>query len=180
MCPSSTRTALRSKPKLIHNVPASRDAGNMYCLSFEEQAALAAAKRELKIRPKDEALKRHIRENMGYQGPLAHRGGVHAITYNPLKRQILSAGGDGTLSMWQVDRLDPGKPTYNIPTCGEFGSAGDPVDVAALAASRALGYLDAPVQMITAPHTPVPFSPPLEDYYVPKADAIVEAVRAIT
>jgi pyruvate dehydrogenase E1 component beta subunit len=53
-------------------------------------------------------------------------------------------------------------------------------DVAALAASRALGYLDAPVQMITAPHTPVPFSPPLEDYYVPKADAIVEAVRAIT
>ncbi len=53
-------------------------------------------------------------------------------------------------------------------------------DVAALAASRALGYLDAPVQMITAPHTPVPFSPPLEDYYVPKADAVVEAVRAIT
>ena len=53
-------------------------------------------------------------------------------------------------------------------------------DVAALAASRALGYLDAPVPRITAPHTPVPFSPPLEDYYVPKADAIVEAVRAIT
>jgi len=52
-------------------------------------------------------------------------------------------------------------------------------DVAALAASRALGYLDAPVQMITAPHTPVPFSPPLEDFYVPKPDAIAKAVRAI-
>ena len=59
-------------------------------------------------------------------------------------------------------------------------STGSRACMAALAASRALGYLDAPVQMITAPHTPVPFSPPLEDYYVPKADAIVEAVRAIT
>lgn len=59
------------------------------------------------------------------------------------------------------------------PRCGMAS------DVAALAASRALGYLDAPVQMITAPHTPVPFSPPLEDFYVPKPDAIVEAVRAI-
>jgi len=59
------------------------------------------------------------------------------------------------------------------PRCGMAS------DVAALAASRALGYLDAPVQMITAPHTPVPFSPPLEDFYVPKPEAIVEAVRAI-
>ncbi len=52
-------------------------------------------------------------------------------------------------------------------------------DVAALAASRALGYLDAPVKIITAPHTPVPFSPPLEDYYVPKPESIVEAAREI-
>ena len=59
------------------------------------------------------------------------------------------------------------------PRCGMAS------DVAALAASKAIGYLDAPVQMITAPHTPVPFSPPLEDFYVPKADAVVEAVRAI-
>jgi pyruvate dehydrogenase E1 component beta subunit len=52
-------------------------------------------------------------------------------------------------------------------------------DVAALAASRALPYLDAPVRMVTAPHTPVPFSPPLEDRYVPDAARIVEAVRSI-
>ena len=52
-------------------------------------------------------------------------------------------------------------------------------DVAALAASRALGYLDAPVRMVTAPHTPVPFSPALEDRYVPDARRVIEAVRSI-
>ena len=52
-------------------------------------------------------------------------------------------------------------------------------DVAALAASRALPYLDAPVRMVTAPHTPVPFSPPLEDRYIPDAAQIIEAVRSI-
>ena len=31
--------------------------------------------------------------------------------------------------------------------------------------------------MVTAPHTPVPFSPALEDIYVPTAGAIADAVR---
>jgi len=52
-------------------------------------------------------------------------------------------------------------------------------DVAALAASRALQYLDAPVRMVTPPHTPVPFSPVLEDHYVPDANQVVAAVRSI-
>ncbi|MDP7278020.1 MAG: alpha-ketoacid dehydrogenase subunit beta [Planctomycetaceae bacterium] len=51
-------------------------------------------------------------------------------------------------------------------------------DVAALAATRAIGFLDAAVQIITPPHTPVPFSPPLEDYYVPDVDSIIAAVKA--
>ena len=48
-----------------------------------------------------------------------------------------------------------------------------------VAASRALGFLDAPVRLVTAPHTPVPFSPVLEDRYVPDARRVVEAVRSI-
>jgi pyruvate/2-oxoglutarate/acetoin dehydrogenase E1 component len=59
------------------------------------------------------------------------------------------------------------------PRCGMAS------DVAALAASRALGFLDAPVRLVTAPHTPVPFSPSLEDRYVPDARRVVEAVRSI-
>jgi pyruvate dehydrogenase E1 component beta subunit len=31
--------------------------------------------------------------------------------------------------------------------------------------------------MVTAPHTPVPFSPVLEDSYIPTADRIASAVR---
>ncbi|MEA2615419.1 MAG: acetoin:2,6-dichlorophenolindophenol oxidoreductase subunit beta [Chloroflexota bacterium] len=51
-------------------------------------------------------------------------------------------------------------------------------DVVALVASRAFDQLEAPPQMVTAPHTPVPFSPPLEDFYVPSPDQIAAAVRA--
>lgn len=52
-------------------------------------------------------------------------------------------------------------------------------DIAALAATRALQFLDAPVRIITAPHSPVPFSPPLEDRYVPDARRVIDAVQSI-
>jgi pyruvate/2-oxoglutarate/acetoin dehydrogenase E1 component len=51
-------------------------------------------------------------------------------------------------------------------------------DIAALVAGRAFDHLDAPPQMVTAPHTPVPFSPVLEDVYIPGPARIVDAVRA--
>ncbi|MFN8489679.1 MAG: alpha-ketoacid dehydrogenase subunit beta [Caldilineaceae bacterium] len=51
-------------------------------------------------------------------------------------------------------------------------------DIATLAATQALEYLAAPVKLVTAPHTPVPFSPVLEDFYVPTPERVVEAVRA--
>ncbi len=53
-------------------------------------------------------------------------------------------------------------------------------DIIALAATQALAYLDTPPQAVTAPHTPVPFSPPLEDAYIPNAAKIAAAVRLIT
>jgi pyruvate dehydrogenase E1 component beta subunit len=51
-------------------------------------------------------------------------------------------------------------------------------DVIALVADQAFDYLDAPCKMITAPHTPVPFSPELEDVYIPNADTIVSTVKS--
>jgi acetoin:2,6-dichlorophenolindophenol oxidoreductase subunit beta len=51
-------------------------------------------------------------------------------------------------------------------------------DIVAMVASQAFDDLDAPPQMVTAPHTPVPFSPPMEDFYVPGVDRVVQAVRA--
>jgi pyruvate dehydrogenase E1 component beta subunit len=50
-------------------------------------------------------------------------------------------------------------------------------DVASLCADRGFDFLNAPVKKVTAPHTPVPFSPVLEDAYLPSADAIVAAVH---
>jgi pyruvate dehydrogenase E1 component beta subunit len=50
-------------------------------------------------------------------------------------------------------------------------------DVSATVAQEAFDALKAPIRMVTAPHTPVPFSPALEDLYVPSVDAIIGAVR---
>lgn len=50
-------------------------------------------------------------------------------------------------------------------------------DIATLAATQALEYLNAPVKLVTAPHTPVPFSPALEDFYVPTPERAVVAAR---
>jgi pyruvate dehydrogenase E1 component beta subunit len=50
-------------------------------------------------------------------------------------------------------------------------------DIAALAATQVLEYLNAPVKLVTAPHTPVPFSPILEDFYVPTPQRVIDAVR---
>jgi pyruvate dehydrogenase E1 component beta subunit len=52
-------------------------------------------------------------------------------------------------------------------------------DVSAMVAQEAFDALKAPIRMVTAPHTPVPFSPALEDLYVPSVDAIAGAVRRI-
>jgi acetoin:2,6-dichlorophenolindophenol oxidoreductase subunit beta len=52
-------------------------------------------------------------------------------------------------------------------------------DIVTLAAQQAFDYLDAPPQTVTAPHTPVPFSPVLEDLYIPSPAQIAAAVRAV-
>jgi pyruvate dehydrogenase E1 component beta subunit len=52
-------------------------------------------------------------------------------------------------------------------------------DISAKVAQDAFDSLEAPIMMVTAPHTPVPFSPALEDLYLPNADKIAAAVRNI-
>jgi len=50
-------------------------------------------------------------------------------------------------------------------------------DIAALVASKAFHSLKAPVELVTAPHTPTPFAGVLEDLYIPSADKIAAAVK---
>jgi len=61
--------------------------------------------------------------------------------------------------------VDEANPRCNIAT-----------DVSAIVAQKAFRALKAPIEMVTAPHTPVPFSPDLEDLYVPNAAKIEAAV----
>jgi len=56
------------------------------------------------------------------------------------------------------------------------GMAGE---LAALIAEKAFEDLDGPIVRITAPDTPVPFSPPLEEYFLPNAQKVIEAAREL-
>ena len=51
-------------------------------------------------------------------------------------------------------------------------------DVAALCVAQRFDFLEAPVRRVTAPHSPVPFSRPLEQAFIPSAARVIEAVRA--
>ena len=50
-------------------------------------------------------------------------------------------------------------------------------DVSAAVARDAFQALKAPIEMVTAPHTPVPFSPDLEKHYIPSPEKIVASVQ---
>jgi len=52
-------------------------------------------------------------------------------------------------------------------------------DIARLVAEDGFHHLRAPIKTLTAPHTPVPFSPALEDVYVPSVARIKECVRGL-
>ena len=57
---------------------------------------------------------------------------------------------------------------------GGFGA-----EVAATIAERAFDHLDAPVSRVGSLDVPVPFSPPLEEYVLPSAERIADAVRGL-
>ena len=52
-------------------------------------------------------------------------------------------------------------------------------DICSAVAEEAFDYLDAPPTKVTAPHTPVPYSKPLEGLYIPDVPRIVGAVKGI-
>ena len=49
-------------------------------------------------------------------------------------------------------------------------------DICARVAEEAFEYLDAPPSRVTAPHTPVPYSRPLENTYLPNATRVTATV----
>ena len=58
-------------------------------------------------------------------------------------------------------------------------SCGVGAEVAALIAEEAFEDLDGPVVRVTAPDSPIPFSPPLERAVLPQVDDVKEACREL-
>jgi 2-oxoisovalerate dehydrogenase E1 component beta subunit len=54
------------------------------------------------------------------------------------------------------------------------GMAGE---LAATITENVFEYLDGPIVRVTAPDTPVPYSPPLEEAFLPNAEKVVEKAR---
>jgi len=85
-------------------------------------------------------------------------------TYSPLDEQTILSSVEKTGRLVVVDESHP---RCSLAT-----------DIAALAAESAFDALRSPVRMVTGAHAPVPFSPPLEDAYVPDPARVVAAVRS--
>jgi len=90
---------------------------------------------------------------------------VDPRTTSPLDTETIYESVEKTGRLVVVDEA--------YPRCG-FAS-----DVAALVAQDCFSALTAPIRMVTAPHAPVPFSPTLEDAFVPSPDRIAAAVREV-
>src|SRR3954453_18615937 len=89
---------------------------------------------------------------------------VDPRTTSPLDEETILESVENTGRLVVVDEANP--------RCGMAA------DIVALVAQEAFGDLKAPPRMVTPPHTPVPFSPILEDAYVPSPATIAEAIRA--
>ena len=73
---------------------------------------------------------------------------------------------DSVTKTGRLISVDEASPRCNIGT-----------DIAAQVAMQAFGALKAQIELVSPPHVPVPFSPTLEDLYIPSAAQIAEAVR---
>lgn len=91
---------------------------------------------------------------------------VDPRSLSPLDEDTILASVDKTNHLIVVDEATP---RCNVAT-----------DIAAMVADKGFDSLDAPIKRITAPHSPVPFSPVLEDLYLPSADTIVRTVMELT
>lgn len=58
-------------------------------------------------------------------------------------------------------------------------SGGVGSEISASVVEAAFDYLDAPIMRVACPETPVPFSPPLEQLWMPNADKVMQAVNTV-
>ncbi|MGD0160344.1 MAG: alpha-ketoacid dehydrogenase subunit beta [Candidatus Bathyarchaeia archaeon] len=58
-------------------------------------------------------------------------------------------------------------------------TGGVSAEIASVVAEEAIDYLDAPIKRVTGADTPIPFSPPLEQFVIPDEKAIIRTIKQI-
>ncbi|MDP1381271.1 alpha-ketoacid dehydrogenase subunit beta [Priestia megaterium] len=115
------------------------------------------------------AIGKQVNTALAAADQLSHKG----IDVEVVDPRSLSPFDEETIlsSVEKTNRLiviDEANPRCSIAT-----------DIAALVADKGFDMLDAPIKRITAPHTPVPFSPPLEDIYLPTPQKVIKVVSEL-
>lgn len=115
------------------------------------------------------AISRMVNQSLAAAKVLASEGiEVEVIdprTLSPLDEDLILSSVEKTHRLIVVDE--------DNPRCSAAA------DIAAMVADKGFDLLDAPIKTVTAPHTPVPFSPPLEQFYVPSPERIAQTAREI-
>jgi 2-oxoisovalerate dehydrogenase E1 component beta subunit len=126
---------------------------------------------------------------------LARRGqDVSVITYAAMVHTALEAAAQlekegidlevlDLRTLVPMDRAAIGETVKNtnrvIVLHEDVRTGGIAGEVAAVINEEAFEWLDAPIVRITAMDTPVPFSPPLEDYFLPKVSDVVREAKKL-
>jgi pyruvate dehydrogenase E1 component beta subunit len=116
------------------------------------------------------ALSRLVHDALAAAERLAAEDGIEAEVIDP--RTLVPL--DLAAIVKSVQRTSRLVVAHEAVAQGGFGA-----EIAAQVQSAAFDFLDAPVVRIGAPFAPVPLSAPLEDAYLPGADDVVAAVRAL-
>ena len=86
-------------------------------------------------------------------------------TLSPLDEDSILEAAEET---GKIVIVDESYPRCNVAT-----------DISALICQKSFNSLKAGIKMVTPPHTPVPFSPPLEDLYLPSEEKVLNVAKEI-
>ena len=86
-------------------------------------------------------------------------------TYSPLDESLIY---ESVKKTGKVIIIDESNPKCSLAS-----------EISSLISENCFTDLKAPILKLTAPHTPVPFSPPMEDFYIPSTKKIIKAIKTI-
>jgi acetoin:2,6-dichlorophenolindophenol oxidoreductase subunit beta len=116
------------------------------------------------------ALSRVVHDALAAADRLAAEDGIEAEVIDP--RTLVPLDLEAIVA--SVERTGRLVIAHEAVEHGGFGA-----EIAAVVGAAAFDFLDAPIARVGAPFAPIPLSPPLEDAYLPGADEVVAAVRAM-